>query len=223
MVFSQEKHRFTVRFVLFIALLMISVQFVAKAQIRPGNFTYKGFSGGMMLHSGYVSGGKITLNNAEGTAPASEEIKGMPFGIGGAIRFHFGDHWRIGSEGYSTTLNYGNYHSNASIGWGGALVDYLFGHGDLRPFSGITLGGGSVKNLTLLQETPVDLITEQAVSYRKYSFMAFCPFIGLEYTLTERVHIIGKIDYLMNLSNPQDDFVRGPRIYIGFMFYHINP
>jgi hypothetical protein len=42
----------------------------------------------------------------------------------------------------------------------------------------------------------------------------------MEYSLSDKMHLIFKIDYLMNLSNPQDDFVKGPRIYLGLMFHH---
>lgn len=32
--------------------------------------------------------------------------------------------------------------------------------------------------------------------------------------------IVFKLDYLLDISNPQDDYVNGPRLYIGFMFGH---
>lgn len=204
-------------------VLLFTLIGLTEAEKTSGNFVYKGFSGGMMLHTGYVYGGRTQLYDMQNTALTVEEMRGMPSGLGGAIRFHFGDHWRFGSEGYSTGLNYGINHSAISIGWGGALVDYLWGSGKFRPFTGITLGGGSVKNLTLLQDSPLDFITEQAASYRSYPFMALCPFMGLEYSLTQKIHLICKIDYLMNVSSPQEDFVRGPRFYLGFMFYRINP
>ena len=33
------------------------------------------------------------------------QAKGMPMGIGGVIRLHLGEHFRIGSEGYVSTLS----------------------------------------------------------------------------------------------------------------------
>ena len=54
-----------------------------------------GYDGGMMLHTGYL----------QGTIPQiSHQAKGMPFGIGGAIKFHIGKHFRVGSEGYVSNL-----------------------------------------------------------------------------------------------------------------------
>ena len=207
------------RLFLFIVVIF-SINNSCFARENGARFAYKGFSGGMMPHSGYFFGGKTAVYDAQETLLSVEEMRGLPLGLGGAIRLHFGDHWRLGTEGYSTTLRYGKYNSNVTIGWGGLLADYHWKIGKFKPFGGGTLGGGSVKNLTLLQDNPLDYATEQAASYRNYSFMAFCPFAGMEYSLSDKTHLIFKIDYLMNLSNPQDDFVKGPRIYLGLMFHH---
>ena len=55
----------------------------------------KGFSGGMMLHSGYQFGGDNPYNYTP---------KGATFGIGGVARLHLSDHFRTGFEGYFSTL-----------------------------------------------------------------------------------------------------------------------
>ena len=74
---------------------------------------------------------------------------------------------------------------------------------------------------TLLEPTPDDFKLENnSTSYRKYTFMALTPFVGVEYAMTEKVHLVLKIDYLLNLTNWQDDFATGPRVYFGFMFCH---
>ena len=89
------------------------------------------------------------------------------------------------------------------------------------PFIGVTVGGGGVKNITVLENTTNDYqLDDRTTSYRHYSFFALDPFVGMEYALTERIHLVLKADFLMNLSARQDDFVRGPRIYAGFMFCH---
>lgn len=46
----------------------------------------------------------------------------MPFGIGGVIRVHLGDHWRVGSEGYVSTIKQANNGSYVKYGWGGLLT-----------------------------------------------------------------------------------------------------
>ena len=61
---------------------------------------------------------------------------------------------------------------------------------------------------------------EAARSYRKYGFAALAPFAGVEIPFGGKVNVVVKLDYLLNLSNPQDDFVTGPRLYLGFMFGH---
>ncbi len=182
---------------------------------------YKGFIGGMMLHTGYLCGRTMTVVSP---SAGSQEVSvgGAPFGIGGAIRFMFGKHLRIGAEGYVSTLTYGEYHSHAKIGWGGLLADCAWKVGNCRLFIGGTVGGGSQTNTTILSPIADDYIVEEAVSYRKYGFAAVAPFAGVEVPVNRRVNIVFKADWLLNVTNPQDDFVSGPRIYVGFMFGHAD-
>ena len=48
--------------------------------------------------------------------------------------------------------------------------------------------------------------------------MAVAPFVGYEWAMTQKIHLVLKLDYLLNVTNPQPDFITGPRLYIGFMF-----
>ena len=75
----------------------------------------RGFDGGMMVHTGFLTG---NLNAIDYTA------KGAPMGIGGVIRLHLGDHFRIGSEGYVSTLSQRGNGSYLKYGWGGLLADF---------------------------------------------------------------------------------------------------
>jgi hypothetical protein len=50
----------------------------------------KGFSGGMMVHSGYQYGGDN---------PFGLDISSPTFGIGGCAKLNFTDHFRAGFEG----------------------------------------------------------------------------------------------------------------------------
>ena len=59
------------------------------------NRNSRGFDGGMMVHTGYLSGRLDAIGY---------EAKGFPMGIAGVIRLHLGDHFRLGSEGYVSTL-----------------------------------------------------------------------------------------------------------------------
>ncbi len=188
---------------------------------RRSPLAYSGFSGGMMLHAGYVSAGTITLQGAGGTT-FSQEMSGVPTGIGGAIKFHFGKYLRLGTEGYSTSLKYGPHDSSLNIGWGGILVDGLYRMGRWAPFAGVTLGGGSVKNLTVTAPVHDDFAVESGISYRRYSFMTVTPFAGVEFAATSHMHLILKVDWMTNVSDRQPDFPSGPRFYFGFSFYRVK-
>ncbi|MEG1555186.1 MAG: hypothetical protein RR356_00465 [Bacteroidales bacterium] len=179
---------------------------------------YKAFSGGMMLHTGYVFGGKSTVYDAHHNFIGSKEMKGTPWGIGGVLRFHFGKHLRIGTEGYSTNLQYGKNGSFVQLGWGGFLMDCQWIIEKFTLFVGGTLGGGGVKNLTLLDNSHTDFVEEGHATYRKYGVGLLTPFMGFEYAVTPKLHLIVKLDYIMNITNPQPDFVTGPRIYFGVLF-----
>ena len=97
-----------------------------------------GFDGGMMVHTGYLSG---TLD------AIGYQAKGAPMGIGGVIRLHLGDHFRIGSEGYVSTLSQRGNGSYLKYGWGGILADVYTVTGRFQPYAGITLGGGAITTL----------------------------------------------------------------------------
>jgi hypothetical protein len=187
---------------------------------------YAGFSGGMMVHTGWIGGGHITLT--DGTNTYHSHLSGAPTGIGGVARIHLGKHLRVGSEGYVSTLNYGGgqganrNQSHARIGWGGVLADWLWRVGDWAPYVGATLGGGGFRNLTLTDPTPLDNVLERGASYRQYTFMMVAPFAGVEYTLTERVRLNMKADWMFNLTNRREDFATGLRLYFGFSFYRLK-
>ncbi|MDD3405244.1 MAG: hypothetical protein PHH23_03135 [Paludibacteraceae bacterium] len=204
-----------------IIFLFCTVTSYAQDSVKTSKMAFSGCSGGMMLHTGYVQSRDITFYNTDGSVHETLQMKGAPFGIGGAIRAHFGKHLRVGSEGYVSTLVYGKYKSYSSIGWGGLLVDCAWPLQRWTPFIGGTIGGGSVKNVTLLDETPQDFVIEQqSTSYRKYAFMALNPFVGVEYALTAKIHFVFKMDYLLNLTDWQDDYVNGVRFFVGVMFCH---
>lgn len=201
-----------------VSLLMFAcAAFALMPAAAENKMKYNGYSGGMMLHTGYVFGGVSTPQHA-GTLVATEEMQGMPMGIGGAIRLYFGKYLRVGTEGYSTTLYYGQKGSYATIGWGGLLADCAFTKDSHTFFVGATVGGGAFRNLTLTESMQQDWEVENNVSYRKYAFMAVTPFVGYEWAMTKKIHLTLKLDYLLNVTNPQPDFITGPRLYIGFMF-----
>lgn len=179
--------------------------------------SYMGFLGGMMIHTGYVWSNQFQVTSPAGTNTMS--MSGAPVGVGGSIRFMFGKHLRVGGEGYVSNLTYGEHRSHAKTGWGGLLADCAWDFKGWRFFIGGTVGGGSQTNTTLLAPIDDDYKTEN-VSYRKYGFAALAPFLGVEVPVTSKINFVAKLDWLFNVSNPQDDFVTGPRIYLGILFGH---
>jgi hypothetical protein len=79
-----------------------------------------------------------------------------------------------------------------------------------------------VEHIVLQAEPAIDFVAESNATYREYSFMALAPMVGIEYALSEKIHLTFKMDYVINLSNPQDDFPSGPRFFLGFMFYRLD-
>lgn len=198
-----------------IVLTIFALCLPAQANDNPRRgLSYEGFMGGMMLHSGWVSAGTIAVGTS-----APQDIKGMPMGIGGAVKFRFGDHLRVGTEGYSSTLTYGTWDSSLSIGWGGLLVDWCMPIGRFAPYAGVTVGGGVVKNLTLNSDPAQDTLPEENFSYRQYGVGVVVPFVGVDYALSPRMSLTFKADRMISFADAFD-FPGGVRCYVGFLFSH---
>ncbi len=186
---------------------------------KRGPMAFSGCSGGMMIHSGYLFSKPYKLTSPTGEV-FDEQAKGFPWGMGGALRVHFGKYLRVGMEGYVSNLYYGMNRSHAAMGWGGALIDHPIEYKRWTFYLGAVFGGGRYKHLVLLEDTPVDYILENKTSYRSYSMFIINPFIGFEYALTRKVHFTMKMDYMLNVSNPEDDYATGPRLFVGILFHH---
>jgi len=198
--------------IIIIALLLSNI--LLSQNVAEGGI-FNGYSGGMMLHTGYLGGGEVIISNDNEFI----NVEGIPFGIGGALRFHFGKHLRLGTEGYTSTLNYGKNNSYMTISWGGLLADLHYDFNDIVFFLGGTLGFGSMKNITILSNIP-DLLTEYNAIYQKYSIMVVAPFIGMEYAISSKIRLIVKADYVFDVLSKTSAFATGPRIYTGMMFFH---
>lgn len=197
-----------------ITLLAITQATFAQDSKPQGALSYRGFSGGMMLHSGWVSRGDMVVGSS------TQSLSGATLGIGGAVRFRFGDHLRIGTEGYTSSLGYGKWGSSLSIGWGGLLVDWCWKVRRFAPYIGATIGGGRVTNLTLTSNPTLDTLPEEQLSYRTYGVGVVVPFVGIEYPLSEHMSLVAKGDWLISLSHQEFDFPSGVRCYVGVMFTH---
>ena len=169
-----------------------------------------GFDGGMMIHSGYLSGNLDAIGY---------QAKGAPMGIGGVIRLHLGEHVRIGSEGYVSTLSQRGNGSYLKYGWGGLLADFYTVMGRFQPYAGLTLGGGAMTTLLMFEEPTSAWDPVDGTRYHKRGFMAIDPFVGCDFIVAGPMHMTLKVDYLCAVSDSKV-LPHGPRVYIGFLFYH---
>lgn len=182
---------------------------------KSTKWEYGGFSGGMLLHTGYVYSQRFDIE-VNGVAKTFTR-QGAPFGLGGRLQFAFGKHLRIGGEGYSSVLYFKNK-SYCQTGWGGILADFIWRKKVVSPFVGFTFGGGTQKTLILSDSFQNQFITEN-IFYHRFGFLVLTPFVGMEITITPKVRFVLKADYIFNVSNPQKDFITGVRLYAGVWFY----
>ncbi|MBR5833875.1 MAG: hypothetical protein IKY48_04790 [Bacteroidales bacterium] len=174
----------------------------------------KGFSGGMMAHTGYLWGGDNPYNYSP---------SGTTFGIGGVARLHMSDHFRTGFEGYFSTMG---LHKDVESGshnklfWAGALADCFWKIGRFYPYVGATVGGGMETSFYMFEGNKHDWIPEAVTVLHKQPFFAFDPFIGCDIQVGAALRLTVKADWLMAINNEGLNKPLGPRIYFGFIFAH---
>ena len=190
------------RILLLFTVLTVSLLGFAQTQHR--------FDGGMMLHTGYLSGRYDAFDL---------DAKGMTFGLGGTLRFHLGGHFRVGGEGYVSTMRRiqgeGSY---ARMSWGGIVADAYWNIGRFRPFIGGSIGGGKNSTLLMFEGDDHDWTAEPNAVLHNESFFYLNPYLGVEFALTSTVHLIFKADRLISLK--AIDMPQGIRCYLGFIFAH---
>ncbi len=177
--------------------------------------TAKGLAyiGGMMVHCGYSSGGELSVPGGD-----MIDVKGVSTGIGGRLLFSINDHLRLGSEGYVSNIGYGDRRT-ASIGWGGIAADYGAQWGKFRPNVGVTVGGGSYKNICVVELSQGNDVV-QPVVWNSYSMLVVVPYVGVEYSLTQKIKIYSRVDCITAPASSHRDFASGPKLHLGFMFSH---
>ncbi|MBO5890402.1 MAG: hypothetical protein J6Q28_03110 [Alistipes sp.] len=174
----------------------------------------KGFSGGMMIHSGY----QVGCDN-----PFGYNLKGATFGIGGVARLHLTDHFRTGFEGYVSTLGLREGVAKGShnkIFWTGLLADWYWQKGRFYPYVGATVGGGMETTYLMFEGDSGDWKPEPNAVFRKSGFVAVDPFVGCDIALGEAVRVTVKMDWLLAMRKSGLNSPTGPRLYVGFIFAH---
>ena len=212
--------------VLFLSLLMaVSLT----AQVSEGiekNKVYQGYSGGMMVHAGYLFG--RDRNAPVATDGICTSPQGATFGIGGALRVHLWKHLRTGFEGFVSTmpsnttdrrtmLKPGSY---IRTGCGGILADCCWRLDKAWPYIGGTIGGGSIKGLYILDGDQNSWDKDANSTFHKQSFFYITPYVGCDYCLTRKVHITFRLDWMLAIHKSELCLPTGPRLYFGFMFCH---
>ena len=174
----------------------------------------KGFSGGMMLHTGYLSG----CDN-----PYDFKPSGATFGIGGVAKLHLSEHFRAGFEGYFSTMGLKKEVQSGSFNkmfWTGVLADCFWKIGRLYPYVGATVGGGMETAFYMFEGDKHDWLPEASAVYNKKPFFAVDPFVGVEYAVGEALRLTLKADWLLAVNKDGLNRPMGPRIYFGFIFAH---
>ena len=174
----------------------------------------KGFSGGMMVHSGYQYG----CDN-----PFGLNISSPTFGIGGCAKLHFSEHFRAGFEGYFSTapIKRGVVSgSHNKLFWTGLLADWFFQRGKVIPYVGATLGGGMETSFFMFEGDKHDWVEEGRTVLHKQSFFAIDPYVGVEYAVGKALRLTLKADWLFALNADGLNEPMGPRVYFGFIFAH---
>ena len=194
-------------------LLAAVLSAAACAGNKEGKFI-KGFSGGMMVHTGYLTG----CDN-----PFEYNASGTTFGIGGVAKLHLTDHFRTGFEGYFSSMGLDKDIKDGSFNkvfWTGLLADWYWKAGKFYPYIGTTVGGGMETAFYIFEGDKHDWLPEANAVYNKKPFFAVDPFIGMEYAVGEALHLTMKIDWLLAFNNDGLNRPMGPRIYFGFIFSH---
>jgi hypothetical protein len=197
-------------------LLIIFLCCISLLSATAQKFEFKGYTGGMFIHSGLIKSDDFEVTNSLGETSA-HRIKNLTFGLGGKLVFQFGNHLRLGLEGYNSSVNYGDYKSSYSIGWGGLLAEYFHETRMASYFFGTTFGGGAVKNLVVTESQTLNFQTSEILR-RRYETGIIAPYYGAEIKLTQKLRFVYKADYLFPITNKQNDWGRGFRWYVGINF-----
>ena len=139
--------------ILLIFLIFSTVNLCAQNKVASDTITtkkekipiFQGYSGGMMLHAGYLFG-----KNPAAVLPTGESIspQGMTTGIGGSLRINLWKHLRVGCEGYVSTMKYGatdmknvlQSGSYVRTGSGGLIADACWRMEKVWPYIGAAVG-----------------------------------------------------------------------------------
>ena len=209
------------KILLLFSILAICHSMAANDTIR----VFQGYSGGMMLHAGYLFGQNP---NAPSNANRLCSPEGMTKGIGGSLRVNLWKHLRVGCEGFVSTMNSNLTNMRDQLqdgsyirsGWGGVIADACWRLEKVWPYIGAAMGGGSTHSLYVLEGSQDDWSPEGYTVLNKQSFFYVTPYVGMDWCLTKRVHTTLRFDWMLATHGGELALPTGPRVFIGFMFCH---
>lgn len=193
-----------------IAIISLGIAAILACHAQE-NKVIKGYSGGMLVHTGYLYGG----DNPYGYNPS-----GATFGIGGLVKLQFGKHFRLGAEGYFSNMGLMKNGSFNKLFWSGALCDWVWECGRFHPYAGLMLGGGMETAYYMFEGDKHDWLPEPDAVFHKQPFFAADPFVGVEYAVGKALRLTLKADWLLAINSEGLNRPMGPRIYFGFIFAH---
>ena len=198
-------------------ILLVSCASLATAQeSHQPKKVIKGFSGGMMVHSGYQFG-------SDRANPHGINVSSPTFGVGGCAKLHFTKHFRAGFEGYFSTAPVRNgvlSGSHNKVFWTGALADWFWKKGKFVPYIGATVGGGMETAFYLFEGDKHSWDVEGKAVLHKQPFFAFDPYTGVEYKVGRALRLTLKADWLLAINSDGLNRPMGPRVYFGCIFAH---
>jgi len=200
--------------ILFFGLIHVSA--FSQDIITTKKWGYKGYSGGMFVHLGYVQSKHFTVFDLQNNE-IEEQIKGITFGLGGKVNIYLNRYFRVGSEGYFTSCKYGAYKNSCRIGWGGVTFDLLYPVKKWMPFVGITIGGGSATNFIFIEKQQNNNEAAPIVHFTKPLYI-INPAIGVEFFTSSRISLLFKMDYMLNVYKRHPSYPQGLRFYLGMHF-----
>ena len=193
---------------------------------KDSTVVLQGYSGGMMLHAGYLFGDNPNAPHTVDGQLCSPY--GVTMGIGGSLRVHLWKHLRAGCEGFVSTMKSHNTNmrnilqdgSYVRSGWGGLIADACWRMEKVWPYVGGAIGGGATHSLYVLEGSQDDWEPEGYTVLSKQSFFYVTPYVGMDWCITKRVHMTFRLDWMVALHDRAIAYPTGPRAFIGFMFCH---
>ena len=193
--------------------IIISLSFITISRAEEKK-VIKGFSGGMMVHTGYQFGGDNPFNL---------NISSPTFGIGGCAKLHLTKYFRTGFEGYFSSASISKGVQSGSYNklfWTGALAELYMQKGKILPYAGVTVGGGMETSFYMFKGDKHDWSIEQESVLHKQPFFVMDPYVGVEYAVGKALRLTLKADWLVAINSDGLNKPMGPRVYFGFIFAH---